>query len=82
VNVKNTCIAAADYLGKDFYADFKKVPEGDDPWVCTLCGGCPQDVQPIKFGKNGDMAKWVCVKDAEASSRRQLTNRLVMQLEN
>jgi len=82
VDVRNDCKAAADFLGKDFYDDFDKAPESGDPWVCTLCGGCPQDEKPIKFGKNGDMAKWVCKKDAEASARRQLTNRLVMQLEN
>merc|ERR1719204_2315077 len=68
VDVRNDCKAAADFLGKDFYDDFDKAPEGGDPWVCTLCGGCPQDEKPIKFGKNGDMAKWVCKKDAEASA--------------
>jgi len=82
VDVRNDCKAAAEFLGKDFYDGFDKAPEGNDPWVCTLCGGCPQDDKPIKFGKNGDLAKWVCKKDAETSSRRQLTNRLVMQLEN
>lgn len=72
------CEYASDVLGYEYDATFNKEPEAGDPSVCTLCGGCPKEPKPTKFGKNGILAKWVCIKD---DARRELTNRLVKQLE-
>jgi len=78
---KAVCMEAAVALGKTFSEDFSKAPLDDDKWACTLCGGCPIDEKPVKFGKNGSKAKYVCKKDI-SGTRRQLTNRLAKQLEN
>lgn len=72
------CEYASKVLGYEYNAAFNKEPEAGDPSVCTLCGGCPIEPKPTKFGKNGILAEWVCIKN---DARRELTNRLVKQLE-
>jgi len=72
------CEHASLVLGYEYDATFNKEPEAGDPSVCTWCGGCPREPKPTKFGKNGLLAKWVCIKN---DARRELTNRLVKQLE-
>lgn len=72
------CEHASIVLGYTYDATFNKEPEAGDPSVCTWCGGCPIEPKPTKFGKNGLLAKWVCIKN---DARRELTNRLVKQLE-
>jgi len=78
---KDTCREAAAAMGEPFWEEFNKVPLDDDTWACTYCGGCQQDQLPVKFGRNGIQAEYICKKEV-ADGRRQLTNRLVKQLEN